>query len=476
MRSRTARFRFSISAIVVALGVSLISPFAASSPAVAADSVGANYASLGTDWSDTWSYGGTVIRNSGSATFAPSALYSAYYIGTSKTPLQISNYTAIRVVVSGASLAQVAPRLVDSAKKTYLGKKFPKYSATTNGTWSTYTIPLSEFGAIQTLVGIQLTDLSGAIGGPFYIQSVSLVPVPVVVPEPEPEPVTQAIPGTLYSAFNYEADSYQRWLVSAGRSADAALLTPIVSNPTAVWLGAWTSSVRTSTAALVASAAAANAVAQVVLYNIPLLDCDSQSGGAPNAAAYRAWIDEVRAGLGTAKAIVIIEPDALAHLTCLSSVRSAERISLISYAAAAMKAQGSYVYVDAGNQAWVTPTAIAARLASVGVGSGIGFSLNVSNFQQTAAEVAYGRSVSAQIPGAPSFVIDVSRNGAAIDVTLWCNPSGARLGVTPTLDPGIDDVDGLLWIKRPGESDGTCNGGPAAGAFWLSGALALASP
>jgi cellulase/cellobiase CelA1 len=31
-----------------------------------------------------------------------------------------------------------------------------------------------------------------------------------------------------------------------------------------------------------------------------------------------------------------------------------------------------------------------------------------------------------------------------------------------------------FWIKRPGESDGTCNGGPPAGQWWADYALGLA--
>lgn len=35
-------------------------------------------------------------------------------------------------------------------------------------------------------------------------------------------------------------------------------------------------------------------------------------------------------------------------------------------------------------------------------------------------------------------------------------------------------VDVFLWVKPPGESDGTCNGGPAAGRWWPEYALGLA--
>ena len=35
-------------------------------------------------------------------------------------------------------------------------------------------------------------------------------------------------------------------------------------------------------------------------------------------------------------------------------------------------------------------------------------------------------------------------------------------------------LDAFVWIKRPGESDGTCNGGPPAGSWWPEYALGLA--
>jgi len=41
----------------------------------------------------------------------------------------------------------------------------------------------------------------------------------------------------------------------------------------------------------------------------------------------------------------------------------------------------------------------------------------------------------------------------------------------------VDDgthLDALLWVKLPGESDGSCNGGPPAGRWWQEIALELA--
>ena len=48
---------------------------------------------------------------------------------------------------------------------------------------------------------------------------------------------------------------------------------------------------------------------------------------------------------------------------------------------------------------------------------------------------------------------------------------GARAG--PRLDPGPAGIDAYLWVKDPGASDGTCNGGPAAGRGWAQYAQAL---
>lgn len=72
------------------------------------------------------------------------------------------------------------------------------------------------------------------------------------------------------------------------------------------------------------------------------------------------------------------------------------------------------------------------------------------------------------------YLIDTSRNGRGpwdpatstfpgypegADKQEWCNPPGRGLGVRPTLDTGIELVDAFLWIKVPGESDGSCQRG-----------------
>ena len=65
--------------------------------------------------------------------------------------------------------------------------------------------------------------------------------------------------------------------------------------------------------------------------------------------------------------------------------------------------------------------------------------------------------------------MDTSRNGvgpAPESGLNWCNPKGRAMGVAPTTATAGAHADAYLWVKRPGESDGSCNRGePAAGSF-----------
>jgi endoglucanase len=105
-----------------------------------------------------------------------------------------------------------------------------------------------------------------------------------------------------------------------------------------------------------------------------------------------------------------------------------------------------------------------------------GFSLNTANFFTTGEEIGYGDAISGLTGGKP-YVIDTSRNGAgpADGEMYWCNPSGRALGARPTTDTGNGNIDAFLWVKRPGESDGSCGSGePGAGRFVNSFAIDLA--
>jgi len=260
------------------------------------------------------------------------------------------------------------------------------------------------------------------------------------------------------------------------RPADAALMDDLASQPTALWLGDWTANVRGAVAQRAAAARATGSMALLVAYNIPDRDCGlHSSGGAQTAAAYREWIDDLAAGIRDAPAAVILEPDALGGLGCLSASARLQRMDLLEGAIARLGRQPNVaVYLDAGNPSWVSAPDMARRLRAAGVAGARGFALNVSSFHATAQVRAYGRAISRRIGGAP-FVIDTSRNGAGPSPSgEWCNPPDRAIGERPTAATGDPLVDAHLWVKRPGESDGQCNGGPPAGTWWPDYALGLA--
>ncbi|WP_326723827.1 MULTISPECIES: glycoside hydrolase family 6 protein [unclassified Streptomyces] len=297
------------------------------------------------------------------------------------------------------------------------------------------------------LVGLCCTGASGAAADPFWV-------------DPDSRAARQAA----------------EWRAT-GRTADALLMDRIATRAQAEWLNGPgpEAVVRDRTTA----AARQGRTAVLVAYYIPNRDCGAYSGGgAPTAAAYRTWVDEFAAGLGDRGAYVIVEPDAVAQLVAgCTRVVAKERYALLAYAVDRFKRQpGTRVYLDAGNSAWI-PEAwrMVDALTESGVTRADGVALNVSNFQTDAASSTYGKQLSEEL-GGTHFVVDTSRNGNGpyTGTDSWCNPPGRALGTPPTVLTGDPLIDAYLWIKRPGESDGTCRGGPAAGQWWESYALELA--
>ncbi|CAL9562325.1 glycoside hydrolase family 6 protein [Streptomyces sp. enrichment culture] len=262
-----------------------------------------------------------------------------------------------------------------------------------------------------------------------------------------------------------------------GRTQDAKLLARIADRPAALWPAGETDPAPQVKAA-VAAARGTGQTAVFVAYNIPHRDCGQHSaGGAADAAAYRSWIGRFAEALGDAEALVVLEPDAVAHVVdgCTPAEFHAEREQLLGEAVARLKRQpGTKVYLDAGNPSWIRePEKLVEPLRRAGIEAADGFALNVSNFQTNEVTKEYGLRLSRQL-GGKHFVVDTSRNGNGPLAGVWCNPPGRALGTPPTTDTGEPSLDAYLWIKRPGESDGTCEGGPDAGQWWPQYALELA--
>ncbi len=339
-------------------------------------------------------------------------------------------------------------------------------------------------------------------------------------------------------------------LALGGQWQSAFMLASMELTPQAVWLTSGTpAAVGTQVQSVVEGAAGQQAVPVMVLYNIPGRDCGSYSaGGAENTPAYEAWIDAIAQGLGNSKAVLILEPDAIANLpsdcgypaTVDATQLTADRYTQLNYAVSTLEARApsALVYLDAGNSNWQAVGTIAARLVTAGLAHAQGFFSNVSNFRESTYEGKFDTWVSECVafasnpadggwrlgnysycasqyysPDGPvnpddittwkysdewyaaslgsavastHFVLDTSRNGqgplstagyagtpynqpAAVVATLaggsWCNPPGRGLGLRPTANTGYPLLDAVLWIKTPGQSDGTCDAAGGARAW-----------
>lgn len=309
--------------------------------------------------------------------------------------------------------------------------------------------------------------------------------------------------------------------LQAGDVPDAVTMAQLASYPEAAWFSSGTpAQVRQAVHQAVGYGDLEHRTSTLVAYDIPGRDCSQYSaGGAADDAAYRAWIAAFARGIGGSKAVVVLEPDALANLPSDCSATTdptgeltAARIADIGYAIGVLEAQpNTAVYLDAGHSAWHSVGDMASRLIQAGVQRAQGFFLNVSNFQPTPQLDEYGTWVSdciayvvqqggtasscasqyypatatdpstwhltdewyaahLTVPATTHFVVDTSRNGQGAwtppagvwsDPQDWCNPPDRGVGVRPTADTGVPLADAYLWIKTIGESDGTCTRGTA---------------
>ncbi|WP_420370349.1 glycoside hydrolase family 6 protein [Curtobacterium sp. L1-20] len=257
-----------------------------------------------------------------------------------------------------------------------------------------------------------------------------------------------------------------------GQDGTAAKIAVIADQPIATWLtDTSVSETRETIRDVVRSAERQHRTPVFVLYNVPDRDCGSYSKGGTAADAYLPWVRSAVRAMQGSKAVVLVEPDAIAQIQVCKRL-AADRLPLLRKAVGALTGHGLTVYLDGGNENRVPVATMAKWLREAGVDRTQGFFTNVSNFYRVDQERAYADRLADTIGDDPHFVIDVSRNGTGWRGT-WCNPDGAGLGQAPHVTRGTTRLDALLWVKTPGLSDGTCNGGPAAGQWWESYALGL---
>jgi cellulose 1,4-beta-cellobiosidase len=291
--------------------------------------------------------------------------------------------------------------------------------------------------------------------------------------------------------------------VAVRTPAEATRLRKLKKHSTALWVDsiAKTSKVASwlDDALAQEKAAGAPVVPLFVVYDLPNRDCSAESSAgelrvdAGGEARYQHdYIDVIAAQFKarpTQRIAVVLEPDSLANMVTNLAVDRcavADRVYRrgIAYAISKLSLPNVHIYLDAGHSQWLgwprnLPKSVAIYkqvLAAAGGADRIrGFAINVSNYnpikdpvtvrttpdEPSPDERAYVAELSAALEKAgisgKRFLIDTSRNGRANLRTAagnWCNIKGAGLGERPRAAPEAL-VDAYVWVKPPGDSDGT---------------------
>ncbi|GAA5035512.1 glycoside hydrolase family 6 protein [Microbacterium fluvii] len=259
---------------------------------------------------------------------------------------------------------------------------------------------------------------------------------------------------------------------TADERAAAAYLA---AQPTAFWLTPEKEpigEVGARVAHLASQAREQDATLAIVVYGLPGRDCGNHSAGGLDEADYATWTAEIGQALQVARdvrQIVILEPDSLALSDECGNL--ADRSRQLGGAIDALAGTDTWIYLDGGHSTWHTAAKMAEIIRATGLYDRVrGFSTNVSNYNAASAEFDYAHALASALGGGHA-IIDTSRSGAGTNGE-WCNPEGRLVG-EPGGTFGDEVVDTNLWIKPPGESDGECNGGPAAGVWWPQAAVEL---
>jgi hypothetical protein len=211
------------------------------------------------------------------------------------------------------------------------------------------------------------------------------------------------------------------------------------------------------------------------------------SGPGPIQAAmptFRRRIDEMAAGTGNHPAVYLLELDALGSSGCFASSGALPAWeAMLRYEVDKMGAlPHTLVYLEAGYSDSNGSAYTARALNAVGIGHIRGFFTNDTHINWTINEVRWAQRISALTHGA-HYIVNSAQNGNGPLLNRnrvkngnedLCNPPGRGLGPRHTTSTAFRQADAFLWTHVPGNSSGSCHGGPASGSFWAARAIGLA--
>lgn len=365
------------------------------------------------------------------------------------------------------------------------------------------------FGLAVTLLALQACGREG-----------SNISVPKSTNQDQGSYVTQNEANPFVGADMYKDAKFAAQIESSVQKTPelARELGVIGQQSTAIWLDR-IASLDTLEEKLLAARAQKDAsgrpvVITFVVYNLPERDCAANASngelntGNGGVARYRGeYIDRIASAFAKfpdLRIVAMMEPDSLPNLaTNMHMARCQVAAPIyregVVYAIRALAMPHVSMYLDVAHGGWLGWDDNRAKVAQIfsevlttAGGSHLirGFASNVANYSPlfraspdplpdsyyqwnpSRDEVTYVQKLAETFAAFGiqnrNFIIDTSRNGNPVARQTWgnwCNIARAGIGQRPKAAP-MDGIDGYLWVKPPGESDGVSD--PGAPRFDLS--------
>jgi endoglucanase len=296
----------------------------------------------------------------------------------------------------------------------------------------------------------------------------------------------------------YEGSADPLWTTYAAASGHRrALLGRLALEPRALFIGSWIASSRIkSVAAQIVQGTQQgdpNALTQFGTFELTPWEGAWSGGGQWNVNDAERWYKGLAAGIGNARALVILQVD----LPFAAGTPNQQPETIDAYGTEALSADPhTTVYIDGGAYGWLSPAQQGALLISNGIRHARGFSVNDTQYGSMRQELEYGAQVVAYLKhhgvAGKHFLVNTAQNGQpylAGQVSVPSNDTPRcssrtqtlcqRTGIPPTTDVtnsrwhltageaviARSDVDGYVWASQPWNVN--------AGPFTLSFALNL---
>jgi endoglucanase len=289
--------------------------------------------------------------------------------------------------------------------------------------------------------------------------------------------------------------------------SEKAVLGRIAIEPRALWLGYWwpVGEVRAEAAETVADTENGDpdVLTQFATFELHPWETRLANGawrgpvhGSWDVSSDEAWYRNMAAGIGNARALVIVQVD----LPFARKTTSTAPEQIDTYGARVLSANRyTTVYIDAGTVGWSTPSTAASLLIGNGIRYARGFALDDTDYDPTATEDEFGAEVVAALAErgvtGKHFIVNTDENGQpyrprqvpgkGINDAPMCHGATQtacqRTGIPPNTDVASSwwhlgpvasrdaarYCDGYVWSGRPWDVDG----GPfnLQSALWLGG-------